>query len=114
MFGFEWAPDPRNVLIYVAQFALLAGVIYLWMISHTTGIKTYNKEHKKRIEIRQCKYLYNIVEQVVRQSDHRNIERTTRPMLNFKNFERSQATLKGIELIAMLKKCQQRYSVQSV
>ena len=34
-------------------------------------------------------------------------------MLEFKNFRCAQATLKGIELIAMLKKEQQRYSSQN-
>ena len=34
-------------------------------------------------------------------------------MLGLKNFQCAMATLKGIELIAMLKKGQQRYSAQS-
>jgi transposase-like protein len=34
-------------------------------------------------------------------------------MLGFKNFRCAQATLKGIELVTMLKKRQQRYSDQS-
>jgi len=47
------------------------------------------------------------------EQEHRNIKRITSAMLGFKNFRCAQATLKGIELIAMLKKGQQRYSVQS-
>ena len=44
------------------------------------------------VEIRQIKYLNNIVEQ-----DHRFIKRITRPMLGFKAFHSAEATLAGIE-----------------
>jgi len=81
--------------------------------ANKAGIKSYNAENNRRIEIRQCKYLNNIVEHVVRHSGHRNIKRITGAMLGFKNFWCAQATLKGIELMAMLKKGQQRYSAQS-
>ena len=57
------------------------------------GIKQYNADENKRIKIRQCKYLNNIVEQ-----DHRFIKRIIRPMLGFKSFGSAQATLAGIEL----------------
>ncbi len=76
--------------------------------ANKASIKAFNKANNRRIEIRQCKYLNNIVEQ-----DHRNIKRITNAMLGFKNFWCTQATLKGIELVAMLKKGQQRYSSQS-
>ena len=46
----------------------------------------------KKIKIRQCKYLNNIVEQ-----DHRNIKRIIKPMMGFKNFYSAQKTLMGIE-----------------
>ena len=52
-------------------------------------------------EIRQNKYLNNIVEQ-----DHRGIKRITRPMIGFKSLESAQATIAGIELHLMLKKGQ--------
>ncbi len=71
--------------------------------ANKAGIEDYNKENNTRIEIRQCKYLNNIVEQ-----DHRFIKRLTRPMLGFKNFWCAQATLKGIELVRMLKKRQMK------
>jgi putative transposase len=61
--------------------------------ANTAGIKQYNSEENKRIKIRQCKYLNNIVEQ-----DHRFIKRITRPMLGFKSFCSARATLAGIEL----------------
>jgi putative transposase len=54
-----------------------------------------------QIEVRQIKYLNNIIEQ-----DHRGIKRITNPMMGFKAFHSAEATLAGIELCRMLKKCQ--------
>ena len=54
-----------------------------------------------QIEIRQIKYLNNIIEQ-----DHRGIKRITKPMMGFKVFHSAEATLAGIELCRMLKKGQ--------
>jgi putative transposase len=54
-----------------------------------------------QINIRQIKYLNNIVEQ-----DHRGIKRITHPMMGFKAFHSAEATLAGIELYRMLKKGQ--------
>ena len=56
---------------------------------------------KKRIKIRECKYLNNIIEQ-----EHRRIKRFTRPMLGFKNFYAAQRTLAGMEGMTMIKKGQ--------
>jgi transposase-like protein len=69
--------------------------------ANEAAIKSYNKEHGTSIEIRQIKYLNNIVEQ-----DHRGVKRVTGPMLGFKSFEADQSTLVGIELIHMLRKGQ--------
>lgn len=71
--------------------------------ANTAAIKDYNDDHNKRIKIRQCKYLNNIVEQ-----DHRHVKRQCRPMLGFKSFCSAQITLAGIELIHMIKKGQMR------
>lgn len=71
--------------------------------ANKAGIKQYNRDNKRRVKIRQCKYLNNIVEQ-----DHRRIKRITRLMLGFKNFHSAQNTLAGIELVAMLKKGQMK------
>ncbi len=54
-----------------------------------------------KIEIRQIKYLNNIVEQ-----DHRFIKKITKPMMGFKAFHSAEATLIGIELHHMLRKGQ--------
>jgi transposase-like protein len=53
------------------------------------------------IELRQVKYLNNIVDQ-----DHRGVKRVTQPMLGFKSFEAAQSTLIGIEPMSMIKKGQ--------
>jgi putative transposase len=69
--------------------------------ANAAAIKHYNQQYGTSIEIRQIKYLNNMVEQ-----DHRGVKRVTRPMLGFKSFEAAQATLVGIELMHMLKKGQ--------
>jgi len=53
------------------------------------------------IEIRQCKYLNNIVEQ-----DHRFIKWRIQQGLGFKNFESAQRTLAGIEVVNIIRKNQ--------
>lgn len=54
-----------------------------------------------QINIRQIKYLNNIIEQ-----DHRGIKKITNPMMGFKAFHSTESTLAGIELCHMLKKRQ--------
>jgi putative transposase len=71
--------------------------------SNKACIKQFNQDNNRRIKIRQCKYLNNIVEQ-----DHRRVKRITRAMLGFKNFDSAQSTLSGIELMAMIKKGQMK------
>jgi putative transposase len=69
--------------------------------ANASAIKGYNADHGTSIEIRQIKYLNNMVEQ-----DHRGVKRVTRPMLGFKSFDAAQLTLVGIELMHMLRKGQ--------
>ena len=71
--------------------------------ANKAGIKAYNNINNKRIEIRQCKYLNNIIEQ-----DHRFIKRKTKLTLGFKNIYAAQKTLEGVELVRMIKKGQLR------
>jgi transposase-like protein len=70
------------------------------MANHA-GIGEFCKRHDARIEIRQNKYLNNLVGQ-----DHRRIKRKTRPMLGFKSFRSAAATIAGIELVHQLRKRQ--------
>jgi putative transposase len=69
--------------------------------ANAAAIKRDNEAHGTSIEIRQIKYLNNIIEQ-----DHRGVKRVTRPMLGFKSFEAARSTLVGIELMHMLRKGQ--------
>lgn len=69
--------------------------------ANTAAIEALVEETGQKIEIRQNKYLNNLVEQ-----DHRAIKRIVRPMLGFKSFRSASLTLRGIELMHMLKKGQ--------
>jgi transposase-like protein len=53
------------------------------------------------VELRQTKYLNNLVEQ-----DHRFIKRLVKPGMGFFSFETAQRTLQGYEIIHMLRKGQ--------
>ena len=53
------------------------------------------------IELRQSKYLNNIVEQA-----HRAVKRITNPMMGFKSFWSAQKLIAGIETMHMVKKGQ--------
>jgi transposase, IS6 family len=54
-----------------------------------------------RIELRQVKYLNNVIEQ-----DHRNVKRIVKPMMGFKSFNSARKTLRGIEAMNMIRKGQ--------
>ena len=69
--------------------------------ANTAAIESYNAEHDTEVEIRQVKYLNNVVEQ-----DHRAIKRQVRPMMGFKSFWSAAVTLAGIELMHMIRKGQ--------
>ena len=73
--------------------------------ANTAGIVRYNKLKRKRIKIRRCKYLNNVIEQ-----DHRFIKRITKPMLGFKSFVSAAITLARIEIVRMLRKGQSKVS----
>ena len=71
--------------------------------ANKSGIRSINREllTVKKIKIRQCKYLNNIVEQ-----DHRNIKRRISIDPGFKEFESAQRTLAGIEVVNIIRKGQ--------
>jgi transposase-like protein len=54
-----------------------------------------------KIELRQVKYLNNVIEQ-----DHRNVKRIVKPMMGFKSFNSARRTLRGIESMNMIRKGQ--------
>ena len=57
----------------------------------------------ERVELRQVKYLNNLVEQ-----DHRFIKRLVKPGMGFFSFETAGRTLQGYEVMHMLRKGQGR------
>jgi len=69
--------------------------------ANTAALEALQEEASHKIEIRQSKYLNNLVEQ-----DHRAIKRIVRPMLGLKSFRTARTTLQGIELLHMIKKGQ--------
>src|SRR5512143_1104806 len=83
----------------VRQHGLPAKVTIDKSGANTAALEALIKETEATIEIRQSKYLTNMVEQ-----DHRAIKRLVRPMLGFKAFHSAKVTLQGIELMHMIKK----------
>jgi len=69
--------------------------------ANTAAIEGIRADSGADIEMRQSKYLNNIVEQ-----DHRAIKRIVRPMLGFKSFRCARALIPGIETMHMIKKGQ--------
>ena len=61
----------------------------------------------RRVQVRSCKYLNNLIEQ-----DHRRIKQRVRPMLGFKRFETAAVTIRGIELAEKIKK--QQFNLESL
>ena len=69
--------------------------------ANKSGIRIINRDllTVRKIRIRQCKYLNNIVEQ-----DHRNIKRRISIDTGFKEFESAKRTLAGIEVVIIIRK----------
>ncbi len=82
---------PERVVIDKSG-ANLAGLQAINVILKFTG-------RGRMTEIRQVKYMNNILEQ-----DHRFIKRITRPMMGFKAFHSAAATIAGIEAVHMIRK----------
>ena len=69
--------------------------------ANTAAIQSIREDTGIDIEMRQSKYLNNLIEQ-----DHRAIKRVVRPMLGFKTFRCARAIIAGIETMHMIKKGQ--------
>jgi putative transposase len=71
--------------------------------SNKAALDAINQSYPEgqRIEIRQNKYLNNLIE-----GDHRFIKKRTRITLGFKSFWGATQTIKGIEILHMIKKGQ--------
>jgi putative transposase len=69
--------------------------------SNTAATRSINVDACVDVELRQSKYLNNIVEQ-----DHRAVKRITSPMLGFKSFWSAKKLIAGIETMHRVKKGQ--------
>ena len=69
--------------------------------ANIAAINEYNEKEKTEIEIRQNKYLNNIIVQ-----DHRSIKQICRATLGFQCFRTAMITLSGFECMKNLKKKQ--------
>jgi putative transposase len=69
--------------------------------ANTAAIQSVQADSGADIELRQSKYLNNVVEQ-----DHRAVKRIVRPMLGFKSFNCARVLIAGIETMHMIKKGQ--------
>jgi putative transposase len=67
----------------------------------TAATVSYNADHDTDVEIREVKYLNNIIEQ-----DHPAIKRRVRAILGFKAFWSAAITIAGIEIMHMIRKGQ--------
>ena len=69
--------------------------------ANTAAIASIQADSGLPIELRQSKYLNNLVEQ-----DHRAVKRVVRPMLGFKSFTCARILIAGIETMHMIRKGQ--------
>ncbi|HYX39706.1 MAG TPA: DDE-type integrase/transposase/recombinase [Oligoflexus sp.] len=69
--------------------------------ANTAGINDYNDDEGTDIEIRQNKYLNNIIEQ-----DHRPIKQLCRAALGFGRFRTAKITIGGFESMRIIRKRQ--------
>ncbi|MBD1995936.1 DDE-type integrase/transposase/recombinase [Leptolyngbya sp. FACHB-541] len=71
--------------------------------AYRVAIETLKQEETigKETELRQSKYLNNMIEQ-----DHRNIKPIVKPMMGFKTFNTARRSLSGIEAMNMIQKGQ--------
>lgn len=67
--------------------------------SNTAAIVSIDADSRLAMEMRQSKYMNNIVEQ-----DHRTIKRRTLPMIGFKTFLCARIPIAGIEVLHMIRK----------
>ena len=71
--------------------------------ANAAALPAYNVDADDAVEIDQCKYVNNIVEQ-----DHRFVKQKVRAALGFKTFRTARAAIMGIELAHMIRKGQVR------
>ena len=73
--------------------------------ANTAAVRGLIADSGVAIELRQSKYMNNLVEQ-----DHRSVKPRIRPMMGFKSFHCAGRLIAGIETMHMIKKGQLRYA----
>ena len=71
--------------------------------ANRAALEKLNSDREIPIQIRQNKYLNNVVEQ-----DHRALKRIVRPMMGFKDFRYARIILSGVEVMHMIRKGQMK------
>lgn len=69
--------------------------------ANAAALESVNTDACLDIELRQSKYLNNMVDQ-----DHRAVKRITRPMMGFKSFWSARIIIAGVETMHMIRKGQ--------
>src|SRR5919205_695234 len=64
-------------------------------------LKDSGEIYYKKMRVRSCAYLNNVVEQ-----DHRRVKRRVQPMLGFQSFANARVVIAGIEFAQKIKKRQ--------
>lgn len=81
----------------------LPTLVHIYEIgANKAGIEEFNgglPDGSTPVEVRQCKYLNNVIEQ-----DHRRVKRRVGPMLGFKSFLGARGVVGGIEMGSMIRK----------
>ncbi len=105
------AKSAKRFLKNALTFSYVANPHVITVDNYPVAIQQLKNEKKmpKGIQIRQVKYLNNIVEQ-----DHRFIKKRVLPMLGFKSFDTATSILSGVEAMHMIQKEQIDLRDQSV
>ena len=69
--------------------------------ANTAAVTSIQADSGLHIEMRQSKYLNNLIEQ-----DHRAVKRITQQMLGFKTFRCARILIAGVEVMHMIRKSQ--------
>jgi hypothetical protein len=81
-------------------------IFELWYPAYPAAIRALKREGilPRRVRLRQCKYLDNIIEQ-----DHRSVKKRTWLAKGYGSFQSAWRTLEGIETVNMIRKGRVRW-----
>ncbi|MES5896516.1 DDE-type integrase/transposase/recombinase [Bacillus cereus group sp. RP43] len=99
----------RNLVEMMEERGLSIAHTTIMRWVHQYGPQLEEKHMPEGIQLRQVRYLNNIVEQ-----DHRFIKKRVCSMLGFKSFKTATSILSGVEAMHMMKKGQLHRQVKSI